>query len=325
MKQVLVMVPCRDNHKKMLEQAGQGQCSFAYVLEDTPAEERQAAILDAHIIIGEPRIRELQNVTKLEWVQMTWAGTDVYTKKPGFPRHVKLTNMTGAFGGVIAEYIIGGLLALYRRFLAYDRLQKQHKWQDCGSEQTIKGKRVLILGAGDIGENLAKRLQIFGAYIVGTRRTVREKSKCFDEMLTLASLDEQLPLADVVVGCLPNTPETTHLFNKQRLLKMKKDAIIINVGRGGLIVTDDLAEVMGRGHLYGAVIDVTDPEPLPQDHPLWDLENVILTPHIAGPSFDHCQETEDEIYEICCENLKKYLAGQTLRNQVDWETGYRKL
>jgi phosphoglycerate dehydrogenase-like enzyme len=325
MKKVLVMVPCRENHKKMLEEAGQGQCEFSFVSEEESDAVKQAAVEQANIIIGEPRKRYLQNVPDLEWVQMTWAGTDVYTQKPGFPRRVKLTNMTGAFGGVIAEYAFSGILALYRHLPTYGKQQRQHLWQEAAPERTIEGKRALILGAGDIGENMARRLKAFGAYVVGTRRVVRQKPDCFDEMVTLDALDEQLPQADIVMGCLPNTPATTGLFDRERLLRMKKDAVLVNVGRGSLIVTDDLAAVMAQGHLYGAVIDVTEPEPLPEDHPLWDLENVILTPHMAGPSFNGCAETDDKIYAICCENLKRYLAGQPLRNEVNWETGYRKV
>lgn len=323
MKEILVMAPCRERHRIMLEEAGQGQCRFHFIRKsDSPVRISQA-VKNANVIIGEPDIRDLQHASNLDWVQMTWAGTDKYTKVPGFPRQVKLTNASGAFGSVIAEYVFGGILTLYRRFTTYRTLQKQQIWRDCGSERTMEGSRVLILGAGDIGENLARRFHAFYANVVGIRRTLREKTDYFDEMSTLDSLEEQLPLADIVIGCLPHTPATNHLINRQRLLMMKPDAVLVNVGRGSLIVTDDLADVMSHGHLLGAVLDVTEPEPLPSGHPLWLLDNVLLTPHIAGPSFEHSHLTEDKIYMICCDNLRRYLNGQSLLNEVNWETGYR--
>lgn len=291
--------------------------------DDFTPEQRAQAIARADAVIGEPEIAEIQTAEKLTWIQMTWAGTDKYTCASGFPREIALTTASGAFGAVIAEYVFGGILSLYRRFPSYREQQKRHIWRDCGSERTIEGSRVLILGAGDIGESLAERFQAFGAHVTGIRRTASRCPSCFDEMGTLAELGERLASADIVVGCLPNTPQTRHLLGERELRLMKPDAVLVNVGRGSLIRTEELVRVLRDGHLLGAVLDVTEPEPLPEDHPLWELDNVILTPHIAGPSLNHAPQTEDKIFSVCCDNLRRWLAGEPLRNQVDWTRGYR--
>lgn len=159
--------------------------------------------------------------------------------------------------------------------------------------------------------------------VVGVCRERRPLPPDFDEVRTLAEAESVLPLADVVVCCLPDTAATRGYFDRARLLRMKSDAILVNVGRGSLVVSDDLAAVLAEGHLYGAVLDVTDPEPLPKNHPLRRMRNVVLTPHVAGLGFN-TEETERKITAICCDNLRRYQNGWSLRNQVDFRTGYRR-
>jgi phosphoglycerate dehydrogenase-like enzyme len=135
-------------------------------------------------------------------------------------------------------------------------------------------------------------------------------------MCLLSHAEQWLPKADIVICCIPNNTDTVHFLNDKRLRLMKEDALLINMGRGNFIVTDELIKIMGEGHLLGAALDVTEPEPLPPGHPLWDMENVMITPHIAGPSFSHCPETEDKIAAICCDNLKRYASGLPLKNLI---------
>ena len=317
MKQILVMAPCRREHREMLEQAAQGSCHFIY--NEHPS---LSDIESAEVIIGQPAIPMLQDCTRLQWVQMTCAGADMYTRFPGFPEQVTLTTASGAFGSVIAEYAFAGILSLFRHLSSYREQQQLAVWQDCGPERTIEGSEVLILGAGDIGENIARRMQAFGATVTGIRRTVCDLPEGFDAMAGMHALDALLAQADIVVCCLPHTPETVHLLNRERLMRMKPEAVLVNVGRGTLIDTNALADVIANGHMLGAVLDVTDPEPLPADHPLWSFDRVVLTPHIAGPSFHHSPLTEDKIFRICSDNLSCYLAGQPLHNVVNWQTGY---
>ena len=181
---------------------------------------------------------------------------------------------------------------------------------------------MLILGAGDIGCALAKRLRGFDCRILGIRRTKGDLPQ-FDEMHTPEELDTLLPRADIVAGCLPGTGLTAGLLDERRLRMMKPKALLINCGRGSLIDTEALVRVLQAGLLGGCALDVVMPEPLPESSPLWDMENVILTPHISGSSFGHVQEMEDRIYRMAAENLRRYLDGESLLNRVDFETGYR--
>jgi phosphoglycerate dehydrogenase-like enzyme len=143
-------------------------------------------------------------------------------------------------------------------------------------------------------------------------------------LATLFGDFQLLPLADIVACAMPGTAATRGLLHKDRLLAMKPTALLLNCGRGSLIPTKDLEEVLAAGHLGGVALDVTDPEPLPADSPLWDCSRVILTPHISGASFGHVAATEDKIYALAAENLRRYLASEPLLNEVDFQTGYRK-
>lgn len=322
MYRLLVMKPCDENQREKLVKAAGGNYVIKYY--DKIKDNISEVVKEAEVIIGEPPLELIRNSENLMWVQMTIAGTDIYTANKGFPENVRLTNMSGAFGTVISEYVIGAVLMMYRNFPKYINNQQTAVWMDAGRERTLAGKRVLILGAGDIGCNIAKRIKVFGTTISGIRRVKRDKPDFFDEMHTMDELDNELAKADIVIGCLPNTNDTRGILDKERFLNMREDALLINVGRGTLIVTDDLVEVMREGHLSGAVLDVFEQEPLPPSSPLWKMANVMITPHISGKSFGHNKETENYIYNICCENLKRFALGRELLNNVDFNTGYRK-
>lgn len=169
-------------------------------------------------------------------------------------------------------------------------------------------------------------MKAFETHVTGIKRTAvpehLQQMKEFDEVYDLTALDQQLQKADIVIGCLPGTPETKGLLNYERLYSMKKDAILVNVGRGSLIPTEDLIRVLEEGHLKGAVLDVFETEPLPETSPLWNMENVLITPHIAGPSFGGNAEVQDMIWNICMENLERYLNGKKLKNIVRLKDGY---
>lgn len=284
--------------------------------------EHASTLGDAEICIGEPPLALVQQAEKLRWVQMTWAGTDIYTRRTGFPERVTLTNASGAFGRTISEYVLGGILTMYRNFPAYREQQKQAVWRTVGAERTLYGRTVLILGTGDLGSNVAKRLRGFGTVNIGVRRAAGETLPYFDEVRGIAELDELLPQADIVIGCLPNTPGTAGLLTETRLRRMKQDALLVNVGRGTLLSTAELAAVLADGHLSGAVLDVCDTEPLPPSSPLWGMENVLLTPHVSGRGFGHDKGTECLIWEIVTANLTRYLEGKPLHNIVDINRGY---
>lgn len=277
---------------------------------------------DIEIVLGEPELSTIRSMKNLRWIQMTWAGVNIYTSTQDFPENVVLTNASGAYGCVISEYIVSGILALVKNIFPYRAQMQAGGWSKIEGEDTIEGKRALILGTGNIGEETAKRLKCFSCETVGIRRTQGKKVEFFDEVYTIDSLDEQLQSADVVVIALPGTAETSGMFDADRISKMKADAILVNVGRGFIIKTDELTNALQSGWLRGAVLDVTDPEPLPENHPLRNMENVILTPHISGVSWGDNTFTKRRIMEIFCENLKRDYNNEPKRNRIDLGKGY---
>lgn len=309
---VCVTTPTKARHRQWLTEAAAGRCQVVYQWQE-----------GADVIIGDLGPGELRKEKKLKWFHLVWAGCDRYVPED-LPVGAAFTNGSGAYGVTIAEHMMACILSLYRQLRHYDRLQKAHIWDGDWQEDTLEGKTVLILGAGDIGQALARRLRGFDCKVLGVRRQDGDLPD-FDGMYTLKQLDELLPRADVVACCLPATAETGGLLDERRLRAMKPGALLINCGRGNLIHTKALEKVLLEGHLGGCGLDVTDPEPLPAESPLWNLEQVILTPHISGASFGHVDAMEDKIYRLAAENLRRYLAGEPLLNQVDFETGYRKI
>ena len=287
---------------------------------ENPTDDQLAA---TEVIVGFPPVPRLSSATNLKWLQIPWSGADGYADHPDFPAHVTLTNATGAFGRPIAEYAFGAVFTLMRRFHQYRDCQKEAKWQRQGDEMSPTGKHVLILGAGDIGTNAARLFKMMDCRITGVRRVVRDVPQEFDAMITLEQVDDLLPEADIVICCMPHTPLTQGFFTKARFEKMKSTAIFVNVGRGTLVDHEALAEVLNAGKIYGAALDVTFPEPLPEDHPLWKCRNVLITPHVSGQTFAGLKDKEEFFFRMCKENLEAYRDGKPLQNLVDLKTGYR--
>lgn len=280
---------------------------------DAAAEDRLSAIEAAEIIIGEPSIKELQSAKNLKWLQMTWAGADRYLKG-GFPKNVILTNASGAFGATIAEHALAMVFALARRLPAYVRAGE---WKDLGSEKQLRDCTALIYGCGDIGTHIAKSLKALQIRTFGVCRNPKTARDGFDVLTTLDCAELFFPEADLILCALPQSKETAGYFDEARLSALKDDAILVNVGRGSLIRTDALTALLQKGKFFGVGLDVVEQEPLPEEHPLWTMPNVILTPHVAGTGFGHLADTEDRIWQICKDNLRRYLAGEPLRNQVN--------
>ncbi len=277
----------------------------------------------AEVIVGFPPIPRLKEAVNLKWLQIPWSGADGYADHPDFPKQVLLTNATGAFGRPIAEYAFAAAFSLMRRFHQYRDRQNEHKWLWQGDEMSPTGKYVLILGAGDIGTNVAKLFNPFGCHITGVRRVVRECPVDFDAVVTLEGAEEILPQADIVICAMPDTPLTRGYLNRRRLGLLKETAILVNVGRGTLIDHSALADLLNEGKLFGAALDVTDPEPLPEDHPLWSCPNALITPHVSGRTFSGLKYKENFFFDLCRENLQLYLEDKPLKNTVDLTTGYR--
>lgn len=276
----------------------------------------------ADIILGNVSIDSLKEPENLKWIQLNSSGADAYCKKGVLKPGTMLTNATGSYGAAIAEYMLGALLAINGNLMLYRDNQQKHEWKDMGSALSVMGSKALIVGLGDIGGEFAKRLKALGCRVTGVRRNVSDKPDYADEVYPPEQLDSLLPSADVVALCLPASASTEKLMNEDRLNKMKNSAVLINVGRGSAVDTEALCRVLEKGHLRGAALDVTEPEPLPPEHRLWSCPNVFLTPHISGGY--HTMITHEKILNVMFKNLELYLKGEELVNQVDFETGYRK-
>lgn len=317
MIKLLITVPCKPDVQESLLKEFSSQYKMIFAQGDPDVITRELKTAEA--VIGEPSPALLQTAEKLKWMQITWAGADRFTKD--FPENVILTNTSGAFGRIISEYTMGMILAQYKRLHEYYVNQKKKVWADCGSERSLLNKRVLILGTGNVGSNIAQKLHAFGTYNIGINR----RGNCaehFDECHPLDALDAFLPAADIVIGALPRTPFTQGLFDYRRMQLIPRDALLVNVGRGTMIVTKDLEQLLEEGHFSGVVLDVMDPEPLPEASSLWTCDRVLLTPHISGIGFGHDDVTESHIWDICRENLRHFAAGEPLVHVVDVAAGY---
>lgn len=317
-KTVLVMVPSREADKKKFMDAAPGY-KFIYNEEPTKSDLEQA-----HIIVGEPTHGMMESAGRLEWLQITWAGVDYYTKNYDFPENVFFTNMSGAFGQSISEYVLAMVMSLYKLLPLYRDQQMEEIWSDCGRERTVVGKTVLITGVGDVGGSVAVLMKKFDCYTLGITMFVGKIPEYMDELYTMDALDSLLPRADIIVNCLPSTEKTKGMFDAKRIGLMKQEALFVNASRGDLVDTMALVDALQNGKISGAALDVTDPEPLPAGHPLWHCKNAIITPHISGTCFGHLEQTENNIINICADNLSRYISGKELRNEVDLKAGYKK-
>lgn len=317
-KNVLCLLPVEERHRAKLEAAGAG-CSFVYRdVENVTAEE----IHEAEIIMGLPPVALMNAPEKLEVLQSCYAGVDPYLKPGVLREKTILLNSTGAYSQAVAEHGLACTLTLIKKLHLYRDAQKQNNWTDFGTVSSLSDATVLVVGLGDIGCYYATLAKALGAYVIGIKRRASAKPDCVDELYTMEALDELLPRADVLFSVLPATDATYHMYTAERFAAMKKSAIFINCGRGNAVASDVLYETLKNGEIAAAAVDVTEPEPLPVDSPLWQLDNLLLTPHISGQN--HLPATFERVVNIAAENLRRYLAGEELLNVVDWETGYKK-
>jgi phosphoglycerate dehydrogenase-like enzyme len=314
---VLVVIPINENEKERL----QSKLPEAEYIYTTPKEITEELVKSADIIIGNVPPQYIRGTKNLKWLQLNSAGTDGYCAAGVIPEGAYLTNATGAYGLAISEHMLGMLLEIKKKLNLYYMNQKQHLWKSEGNVTSIEGSTALVVGLGDIGGDFARRMKALGSYTIGVKRTEGQKPEYIDELYTMEALDTLLPRADVVALSLPGTKDTYHLFNRDKFNLMKKDAVLLNVGRGSAICTEDLCDALENGIIRGAGLDVTDPEPLPADHRLWDVPGVVITPHISGQY--NLPETLKRIVDISIENLERFTKQEPLRNIVNFETGYR--
>jgi phosphoglycerate dehydrogenase-like enzyme len=288
---------------------------------DRAAAAREAA--DADALIGECVADVIEAGKRIRWVQRMYAGVERCVVIPAFAeRGIVLTNMQKVAGSVMAEHVLAFMFALTRGLADYVPAQAKGEWADEAVPESrmweVKGRTMLVVGLGGIGTEVAKRAYALGMTVIATRNSGTDGP---DYVAEVGLPDKLLPFAaraDVIVSTLPLTAETKGLMNKAFFDAAKRGALFINVGRGGTVVTNDLVAALQDGRLGGAGLDVTDPEPLPPDHPLWRAPNVIVTPHVAAS----LEGNEVPRWILARENLRRYVAGDKLLSEVDVRKGY---
>ncbi|HEY8447395.1 MAG TPA: D-2-hydroxyacid dehydrogenase [Thermomicrobiales bacterium] len=265
---------------------------------------------------------QVARATRLRWLQTVGAGVDDILHPELIQRGILITNNSGVHATNISEHILAMMLAFARRLPFLMRGQVAHEWRDEDGRRGVfelDGQTLLVVGTGDIGQALAQRASALGMTVLGVRRRPGQGSVpgCA-EVAGIEQLPAMLGRADHVAICLPLTRETHGLFNRETIAAMRPGSYLYNIGRGPIVETQALIEALQSGHLAGAGLDVTDPEPLPPDSPLWDMENVIITAHTSGATPRYW----DRAVEILSANIERFRAGQDLINLVDPEAGY---
>ena len=289
-------------------------------IEIDKATPRDVAAADA--TFGVCTVPVLESARHLEWIQWPAAGVERCVQQPQLRARAPLvTNLQRTMGPSIAEHVIAMMLALSRHFEEFYHDQAQGHWgsDDSAPElEDVGGKTVLVAGLGGIGTEVARRAHALGMRVVATRASGHEGP----DFVSYVGLPEELPKlakdADFVVNCLPLTPETTGIFNKDFFASMKHSAYFISIGRGRSTVTADLTTALTQGTIAGAGLDVVDPEPLPADSPLWHAPHLLITPHISANTAV-ADRTRDA---VMLENLRRFMAGEPMLSVVDISKGY---
>lgn len=288
---------------------------------DTSAE-ALANVADCEILYGHPSKKVLQNANHLKWFHCCWAGVDRLCDESLYPdESCMLSNSSGCYGVTIAEHLVMVCLMLLRRQNEYTSLIQSGGWGTLGSIRSLYGSRVTVLGTGDIGTEFARRVRAFSpAKLIGVRRTARPGDAAFDEIRAIDELDTLLPETDILVMCLPGTAETNGLLSARRIALLPRGAYVVNIGRASALDQNALIDALNEERLGGAATDVTDPEPLPAEHPLRKAKNILLTPHVAGNTT--LGYTCDKNVALFCAELDRYAAGFKPSHLVDRKRGY---
>lgn len=291
-----------------------------FIVAGSPEAKAKLASIDATIGICNAEV--LSAGKSIRWVQLVTAGVENCVSVPAVrERNILVTNMQRIGGPIIAEHAIAMTLAFTRGLDLYIPAQAQGHWRPsvpAGRMAVVDGKTLLVVGLGGIGSEVGKRAHALGMKVTATRASGRTGP----DFVSYVGLPDELPKlaseADFIVNTAPLTPQTKGIFDAAFFAKMKPSAYFINVARGGSVVTADLVDALKNKKIAGAGLDVTDPEPLPADHPLWKAPNVIITPHVAGNS-DLGIEAQTQVVR---ENLRRYAAGEKMLSVVDVSRGY---
>jgi phosphoglycerate dehydrogenase-like enzyme len=292
------------------------------IVPASTAAEASRLVIDADALVGFCSDELLRKGGRLTWVQIFSAGAERCVGVDGIADgRIMLTNMQKMSSPTIGEHAVAMMLSLTRGLVQHTHRMEDGEWDRSYRSRigmiALEGRTLLVVGLGGIGTAAAKRANALGMRVVATRNSSREGPDFVDHVGLADELHALAGEADVIINALPLTPETEGIIDKEFFDAVKPGAFFINVGRGRTVVTDDLVAALQDGRVAGAGLDVTDPEPLPPGHPLWQMNNVVITPHIS--SFGNDRERQ---YAIARENIRRFIAGDALLNVVDPKRGY---
>lgn len=283
------------------------------IINTNSEDEALDAIVEADAMYGHISPEMLARATKLRWLQTPIAGLENYMFPELVESDVTMSNMSGIYSDMIAEHTMTYVLMFARGFHTYLRYQMEHKWQKGVPVMHLTGKTLGIIGLGGIGTEIARRAKAFEMRVIATEARPRPAPEFVDEVWPSERLNDLLEQSDFVISCVPHTPETVGLIGAAELARMKESAYLINISRGVVVKLDALADALRNGVIAGAGLDVYEIEPLPADHPLWGMENVIMTPHVAAADTRVAQRRVDVVKE----NLQRFLQGEPPKNLID--------
>lgn len=313
-----------ENNKQQMRAAAE-ECGFEIEIFNSP-EAADGNIADGEVLFSD-HAELAKQMPDLRWCHSASAGVGGYIGTGVFDSgDVLLTNSSGAYGLAISEHVIMVTLMLMRRMPEYRQITEERKWLQDLPVRSIAGSRIAIIGTGNIGSMTAERYKALGAKsVIGFSRSGRSSSAFdavyqisgFDEVIANADASEQI---DVLMLCVPGTPESEGLLSAERIGMLPEKAYVINVGRGIVIDQDALVDALNSERIAGAALDVVYPEPLPEESALWTAKNCIITPHTSGDM--GLEYSGDRTVGFFCENLRRYAAGGELINLVDVSRGY---
>ena len=331
----MVIYPSVDAHRLDAIRAMAGDMEVVNAGDENEA---ATAIREADAYFGKMTPRILAQSTRLSWVQSPTASLEHYLFPELVEHACELTNMRGIFSDVIADHVFAYVLAFARNLPTYLRQQSRAHWEPVGGESGRAGFisgpgtrsaidrahlhladcTIGIVGLGGIGREVARRAAVFGTRVVAIDPNTSQESREVEWIGDIDRLDDLLAESDFVVIAAPHTPRTAKLFRRPRFQRMKRTAYLINVGRGVIVDLADLTAALAAGEIAGAGLDVYEVEPLPKDHPLWRMENVILTPHVAGTS----PRIAERHLGVLLENIRRFVSREPLANVVDKRAWY---
>lgn len=314
MDKLYVLVDTPDTKKEAVTLAFPGEVVFKKEKDMTLEDWAQATV-----IFGNPDPQKLMFCSNLVWLQLPTAGFDPYQAAGLLDGRMAVTNAIGAYGHAVSEHMLALLLMFLKKLPTYYDQQKEGLWKEGGKVRSISSLKTLVYGYGDLGQAFAKRLHALGAEVYGVRRTKVDKPPELAGIVQPEDVDVIRKDMDLIAFFLPSTPDTEGMVNTTWMAGLKDGVILLNGGRGDLLVAEDCIQALESGKCGGLLLDVAPGEPLEPEDPLWHAPNCLVTPHVAG--WFNMEETVDNVFAIALDNMDRFSRGEVFRNLVAEKKG----